>query len=550
MTHPLSNELFKSVSFTKAFRAALKNPSHKVIYNGKSWKVGEQEFTISKSRLNCIRTYFLKMSHKFKIHCFSQYKKDYFKCFRRFEKAKSVTWPKEVIKTERAAHEVINTYNRAKETPIKVGQKIKEITECRNEIIEERAAQEKSLMESEEMQDLLKSTKTLESLSNSLDLYIKMRMDIVAKQNPDILEAIGKSINNSIQDMKNFFGVKDEEVEKPKEEEIKLTPEEMELATQILDPLPLNPDNPKDSLPFMQEIERMIHDNNAKSKQIMARVDTSLLEGKLHALERELEHLKRQQMEAPKVMASIAQNYNNPELFPSVSQTPVKTASKESAVKTVKTKQVEQSPLKETTKQFLAELKKLTSTRMAELWESLLTNLAEKHKEDMVVSFTKSGNKIELKLKDTLKLYMLPCNSKGIEDPRKEPEGGSILVFGSPTVHKMTFSAEVRNNLSITGLSTWARIPKRIADVVPGWVLSIVGEYAQAELPSMEIHQDTLTINAHKKVKLFTFKDKRDSSITALKKHWRENGCLVKGSEEDFLKKKRAALIKDNKIII
>lgn len=534
MTNKITGDLFTNAAFTRAFRASLKNPSQKVVYNktlGKvvSWKVGNQEFTIGKEKMHAIRSCFLKIGHKLRMHCSYQYCRNYKKCVRKFETAQFKTWPEKVAKEAKVAHQAMRMHAYyVKDLPEQIVNQTKAIAKCQTDIEAFRQTKQYELFESQEMKNLMVEKAQLEELKGSLEDYIKIRMK---KQSVNV-------IDQGINLWNQFFPTL------PIGEEIKLSPQLTALASQILDPIPLNVRNPLDSIVFKNKIEEKINEKLLAYSQIMNSVNLDQLENDLRVKQMELQRLQNEQAHAPKNIDQFAHAHNDTKLLLSPPQSPLKAGPKKIQAKSAN---VSTLPPMET---FLNELKKISSPQMHTLWESLLSNLVGKYGQDVVRDCRKNGKNLELTFKQPLKLFMLACDSKGNEQPKREPEGGSVLNFD----RVVTFSAGSKNLLNITGLKSWARIPKQYE-----WAKAFLGEYAQVALPRMETKrelfrgklEDLLTITAFRQVSIFKKEIPRTSLVSALKKHWKEHGEVVPNNktEVQFLSEKRADLIRRQLIV-
>jgi hypothetical protein len=527
MTNKITADLFTNAAFTQAFRASLRNPVQKVVYNGVSWKVGGQEFMIGPEKLHSIRTCFLKIAHKFRVHCSYQYCKNYKRTIKKFATAQFKEWPRKVAKTASVAYRDMKMHVYCvKDLPEKIEREVNAVAKCQAAIEQGRAFQQNLLLESPNMKATLSRKNLLEQLKASLKDYIDQR---IKKENPDAWDqAKGQASDFLNRLIPNIIHVAAENT---------LGPELSALAKNILDPIPLSLKNRQDSEPFEKEIEKKRAESRVHEDQIMNGVDLTQLQNNLRAHQEQLERLRIEQAQAPEIISQIAQRYDDTKLLSSPPQSPQKAATQKVVPKPEKLSHMES---------FLIELEKVSSPQMRALWDSLLSNLVQKYGKDVIKSFRKNkDNSLKITFKQPLKLYMLPCNSKGEESAKRDPQGGSILNFGDERSNSVTFSASVgtKNLVNITGLKSWARIPKRYE-----WAIPLVGEYTQVDLPSMEVKENQLIITAFKKVLLRSETIKRSTPVDALKKHWREHGEIVKIAEESFLKSKRTELLSKNRI--
>lgn len=503
MTIKITNDLYINASLTRAFRASLKNPSQPVTYNGVSWKVGQaREFLITKDRMNVIRACFCKIARAFRMYFSSRYRNIYKKSVSKFEKARLV-WAKTMKKEAKEANRAMMQHEHLVNLPKKILIMSEERSNCALELDKAEARIDKK------EKKYMKSITLLSTLSRQLDVYIQQRI---------------KQSSNDIGDqMKNFFC--DVFGEK------KISPELNEIAHKILDPIPLDSNSPQKLDAFKNKIEEKKKKRTAVYNEMMANSPLIKIKEKLELIDKGLPKLKKQEELAPRKINDIAQTYDDTTLL--LSQ-PEKTPKK--------VKEPKSSALRS----FFSALEKISSPQMREIWEALFENLTTKYGKNCVKNFQKKGQELIVTFTKPLKIYMLACDSKGDEDPKGEPEGGSILILGDPKTNTMKFSSK-ENVLHFQGLSTYARIPKYILDSVP--LLKQFGEYTDAGLRSMEIRDNQVIITAGKKILGIDNEYPRTTPLRALKKHWKMHGEIPTGPEEEFLKKKREALINQKLIL-
>lgn len=524
MTNKITANLFTNAALTKAFRTSIKNPNQRVVYNGISWKVGSQEFIINnKDKMHSIRACLFKFGHKLRMMCSYQYGKNFKNCIKTFEKAQVQDWPLKVAKeATKVQKNMMKHEYLAKQLPLNIENIIIKIGEKEEEIKKTTADKQQKLFSSDQMKALLSKQELLEVLNGSLDIYMNQR---VKKESKEVVVQWTNLWNENLGEYLTIGEAK------------KLPPELDTLAKEILDPIKLNPQDNNDQTQFKNKIAEEIKNISKQAAKMIDLMDLKNLEEELKFLHNKLKQYQNEEEQAPVIIRKIAQCYDDTTLLPSSPQRLTKVASSH----TLTTANSLSGPLRS----FLNELETKTSPQMRALWEALLLNLNDKYGQDVVKSFNKKGKTLELIFNQPIKIYMLACDDKGREKPTCEPEGGSVLILGDEN-RKLTFSANEKNVLNITGLSSWARIPNRIADTLPKLLLNLVGEYTQVQLPLMKIQQNQLIITAYKKVMLTEKRIPRSTPIAALKKHWRQHGERVplNKTEEEFLKEKRAHLIR------
>lgn len=501
MTNNITVNLFKNASLNKAFCTSLKNPSQKVVYNGRSWKVGNEEISIRKEKIGAFRACCLKIWHKLRWQCSPCYRTNFKNCVKRLEKAEKTTLKEKTAKTKQAASQVIQREALVKKLSDNITSKQNEITQCKEEIEFFKTAEENRLKESPEMQLLEEEINSLEELKGSINIYIAQCER----------ELRPKLVN----DVENFFN---DIIDSPSRKENQLSPELSVLASTVFKGIILT----KDPAPYSTRIDEKINEVKAAQEQLMASLDISVHENKLKGLE---EGLKTLQTDWAK--ASGAQFVQKPVVVKPLAPKDPIPASQKSA------KEIEK---------FLEKLGKITSPEMCAVWESLLLNLAGKYGDGMVESAKSynSGKKVKLTFNKPLSIYMLPCDDNGVESYKEEPIGGSILMMEKT----LTFTASSKNILNIEeGLSAWARIPKAFA-----WLFRV--PYAQASLSTMEIKGTELIITASKKILLTEHKATRIKPIKAQIKHWKEHGEIPssKKTPEQFLARKWAKYTREGRI--
>lgn len=548
MPNNITANLFTNAAFTRAFRASLANPKQKVVYNGFSWKVGTKEFKISQDKVHAIRTCFLKIGHRLRMQCSYNYCKTYKRCVRQFENAQFRDWPESVAKSAKVANlDMLRHEYLLKQLPMNIETNIKSIAIKQLEIQREKQKQQNDNLETPEVKKLNAEIKLLGDLEGNLNEYIAQRIEIIRKEN----DAVGNFVNRAGTFVSGIFNI-------PQAVEAnvnRLPPDLIELASQILDPIPLNPTNNQDATQFKDVIARKIKELTNRVAEIIIQVDAKKLvklEEELKALQAQLVRFRGEQTQVPQIITKFAQNYDDTKLLPSPPQSPYKAASS-------KVNRQQTGAAATHMQKFLTALERNSSPQMRSVWEALLLNLSSKYGDNMITGFDDKGKTLEITFKHHLRLYMLPCDDNGNEAPQNEPVGGSVLMFGDEANKKITIKTTGKNSLNITGLSTWARIPKdiiaKIRKIPFGWgetVLKTVGEYTRADLPSMRIRDNQFIITAYKKVDLKVYvheeRPERTTPVAALKKHWREHGELPllapKQTMEDFLRAKRAELIR------